>query len=174
MGGTWTAQTSPTLLMRLRQDPTDQAGWVQFVALYGPKIYGWCRKWGLNGPEAEDVAQDVLVRLAVAMKAFQYDPSRSFRGWLRTLTRHAWSEFLSGRRRGARGSGDPATQAMLETLEARDDLARRIEEAFDRELFEMASARVRLRVAPRTWGAFRLTALEGLSGAAAARTGWNP
>jgi RNA polymerase sigma-70 factor (ECF subfamily) len=30
-------------------------------------------------------------------------------------------------------------------------------------------ARVRLRVAPRTWEAFRLTALEGLSGAEAAR-----
>ena len=30
-------------------------------------------------------------------------------------------------------------------------------------------ARVRLRVAPQTWEAFRLTALEGLSGAEAAQ-----
>jgi RNA polymerase sigma-70 factor (ECF subfamily) len=32
-----------------------------------------------------------------------------------------------------------------------------------------AMTRVRLRVAPQTWEAFRLTALEGLSGADAAR-----
>ena len=44
----------------------------------------------------------------------------------------------------------------------------RLEEEFDRELLDEAMARVRLRVAPQTWEAFRLTALEGLSGADAA------
>ncbi len=48
------------------------------------------------------------------------------------------------------------------TLEAREDLAEKLEEAFDLELLEAAMARVRLRVAPRTWEAFRLMALEGL------------
>ena len=38
----------------------------------------------------------------------------------------------------------------------------------DRELLQAASVRVRLRVEPHTWEAFRLTALEGLSGAEAA------
>ena len=41
-------------------------------------------------------------------------------------------------------------------------------DAFDREVAEAAMARVQLRVQPRTWEAFRLTALEGLSGADAA------
>jgi RNA polymerase sigma-70 factor (ECF subfamily) len=44
----------------------------------------------------------------------------------------------------------------------------RLEEEFDRELLEEAMARVRLRVAPQTWEAFRLTALEGRPGAEAA------
>jgi RNA polymerase sigma-70 factor (ECF subfamily) len=37
-----------------------------------------------------------------------------------------------------------------------------LEEAFDLELLEAAKLRVRLRVAPHTWEAFRLLALEGL------------
>jgi RNA polymerase sigma-70 factor (ECF subfamily) len=58
--------------------------------------------------------------------------------------------------------------AVLETAEARQDLVQRLEDAFDRELLEAAIARVRVRIQARTWEAFRLTALEGLSGAAAA------
>jgi RNA polymerase sigma-70 factor (ECF subfamily) len=57
---------------------------------------------------------------------------------------------------------------MLHSVEAREDLVHHLEAEFDRELLEEAMARVRLRVAPRTWEAFRLTALEGLSGAEAA------
>jgi len=53
----------------------------------------------------------------------------------------------------------------LESVEARKDLERRLEEAFDLELLETAEARVRDRVAPQTWRAFDLTAIEGLSGA---------
>src|SRR5262249_37026635 len=47
----------------------------------------------------------------------------------------------------------------------RTDLERRLEEAFDLELLETAKARVRDRVAPQTWRAFELTAIDGLSGA---------
>ncbi len=57
---------------------------------------------------------------------------------------------------------------MLESVLARDDLAARLEEAFDLERLEMAQANVRRRVEPHTWEAFRLTALEGQSGADAA------
>ena len=57
----------------------------------------------------------------------------------------------------------------LHSIEARDDLERRLIEAFDLELFENAKACVRSRVAPRTWEAFELTAIEGLSGAEAAQ-----
>jgi RNA polymerase sigma-70 factor (ECF subfamily) len=58
---------------------------------------------------------------------------------------------------------------LLGTTAARDDLAGGLEEQLDRELLEEAGCRVRLRVAPATWDAFRLTAVEGLSGQEAAR-----
>src|SRR5262249_12314051 len=160
--------TSPTLLGRLRLDPNNQAAWNTFVQRYGPRIYAWCRGWNLQDADAQDVTQNVLLKLAAKLSTFQYDPAGSFRGWLKTLTHHAWHDFQEGRRRAGLGSGDSQVAQLLDSVEARDDLARRLEEEFDQELLEQAMARVRLRVQPRTWEAFRLTALEGLSGAEAA------
>jgi RNA polymerase sigma-70 factor (ECF subfamily) len=164
------SRTSPTLLGRLRQDPTDHEAWSQFVERYGRRIYAWCRKGALlQEADAEDVAQTVLLRLAQRMRGFDYDASRSFRGWLRTLTRNAWSDFVEARQRGGRGSGDSSTEAALHTLPARDDLVARLEEQFDQEVLEEAQVRVQLRVDPVTWEAFQLQAVEGLSGAETAQ-----
>jgi RNA polymerase sigma-70 factor (ECF subfamily) len=155
-------ETSPSLLSRLRRDPRDAAAWEAFVDRYGPKIYSWCRRWHLQDADAEDVAQDVLLRLAEKIGTFQYDPSRSFRAWLKTLTQHAWSDLVASRRRSLRADGG---QQALETLEAGEDLARQLDEAFEQELLEEAMSRVRPRVQTKTWEAFRLTALEDLPGA---------
>jgi RNA polymerase sigma-70 factor (ECF subfamily) len=163
------SHTSPTLLGRLRQEPADQVAWAQFVERYGRRIYAWSRTGLLQEADAEDVTQMVLVRLAERMRTFAYDPSKSFRGWLRTLTRHAWSDFIEARQRGGRASGDSTTDEALHTLPARDDLVARLEEEFDQEVLEEATARVRLRIDPASWDAFRLLAVEGLSGAEAAR-----
>ncbi len=160
--------TRVTLLGRLRRDPTNQAIWAEFVEHYGTKIYAWCRKWGLQEADSQDVTQNVLLKLADKMRTFTYDPARSFRAWLKTLTHHAWSDYLEARRRPGQGSGDSQTADLLHSVAARDDLLQHLEAEFDRELFEEAVARVRLRVAPQTWEAFRLTALDGLSGAEAA------
>jgi RNA polymerase sigma-70 factor (ECF subfamily) len=154
--------TQVTLLTRLRQEPTDQAGWDEFVERYGRHIYRWCRKWKLQDADAEDVTQDILVKLTHKLRAFAYDPSRSFRGWLKTVAHHAWRDFADSRHRSQRAAGDSEVQELMLTLEAREDLAQKLEEAFDLEFLEAAKVRVRLRVAPRTWEAFRLMAIEGL------------
>jgi RNA polymerase sigma-70 factor (ECF subfamily) len=172
MGEDAGSQTRISLLSRLRHDPNDQSAWQEFVDRYGPRIDAWCRRWGLQEADALDVTQTVLVKLAVKLRSFAYDPARSFRAWLKTLTRHAWSDFVSDRRRGPPAAAGGADVLALDTAEARDDLEKRLEEAFDLELLQLATARVRERVEPQTWDAFQLTALEGLSGAeAAARLG---
>lgn len=161
--------TRVTLLVRLQRDPTNQETWAAFVEHYGPRIYAWCIRWHMQDADAQDATQDVLLRLADKLRTFVYDPSRSFRGWLKTLTRHACSEFWDSQRRPGLGSGDSQVGRILQNVEAREDLVQRLDEAFDREVFEQAMHSVRLRVAPQTWEAFRLTALEGLSGADAAQ-----
>jgi RNA polymerase sigma-70 factor (ECF subfamily) len=161
--------TSPTLLGRLRGQPNDQAAWEQFVDRYGRTIHAWCRQFPLQDADAEDVTQMVLLRLAEKMRTFNYDPSKSFRGWLRTLTRHAWSDFVTARGRAGRGSGDSGAEERLHTLPARDDLVARLESQFDQEILEEASARVRLRIEAETWEVFRLSVLEGVAAADVAR-----
>jgi RNA polymerase sigma factor (sigma-70 family) len=146
MDDTPSTRTSPTLLGRLRQQPSDQAAWEEFVGRYGRLILAWCRQTRMQDADIEDVTQIVLIKLADKMKTFAYDPSKSFRGWLRTLTRHAWSDFVEARQRAGRGTGGSDVEERLHTLPARDDLVARLEEQFDREVLEEASARIRLRV----------------------------
>jgi RNA polymerase sigma-70 factor (ECF subfamily) len=165
-------RTSATLLGRLRQDPTDQKAWSEFVDRYGSKIYGWCRRWNVQDADARDVTQAVLAALCHKMKTFTYDPNLSFRGWLRTLTHHTWVDLVAVRRPAPLGGSSEADGDghgdRLESIEARDDLIERLNEQFDRELLDEATTRVRLRVETHTWEAFRLTAVERLSGADAA------
>src|SRR5262249_56687691 len=99
------SQPRVSLLLRLRQQPDDAGTWREFVDRYAPRVYAWCRHWRLQDADAKDVTQEVLLKLAEKMRTFTYDPSRSFRAWLKTLTRHAWSDFVNNRqRRLARGT----------------------------------------------------------------------
>jgi RNA polymerase sigma-70 factor (ECF subfamily) len=149
--------------------PDDPATWAEFVEWYGRKIYAWCRAWGLQEADAQDVTQEVFLNLSVRMHDFRYDPRGSFRAWLKTLTHHAWQDYLAKQRKAGRGSGSESAIERLAAIEARDDLVRRLAEAFDQELLKEAAARVRLRVEPRTWDAFHLLAIKGRSGAEVAR-----
>lgn len=155
-------RTSISLLARLKRGPED-AAWRGFAERYAPLIRSWCRRWGLQDADADDVVQAVLAKLAVHLRTFEYDPSRSFRGFLHTLARHAWADIA--RQVAQRGSGDSAVVALLEEVPAREELWERLGEAFDLELLEAARAAVRARVEERTWEAYRLSAEEGLSGA---------
>lgn len=164
--------TSPTLLARLKEPTPDQPAWAEFVRRYGRLVHAWCRHWRLSEADAEEVTQVVLVKLAEKMRAFAYDPSKSFRAYLKTLARYAWCDFLEAKKRPGAGSGDTEVLRALQELAAGDDLIRRLDDQFDQELLAAARERVQKRVEPTTWEAFVLTAVDGLSGAeAAARLG---
>lgn len=157
-------ETSVTLLGRLRDESTSGAAWAEFVEKYGPKIYQWCRKWRLQEADARDVSQAVLLKLAARMQSFSYDPSGSFRGWLRTVTFNAWKDILAEDHRSERGSGDSQVLDMLQTIEARDELVEELYGEYERELLAAAIKCVQTRVEPRTWRAFMLLAMEQRSG----------
>jgi RNA polymerase sigma-70 factor (ECF subfamily) len=165
MGPARDTPTSMTLIGRLQNPCTDEGAWSEFVDRYGPKIHGWCRKWTANAADVEDVTQIVLLRLLRYLRTFRYNSRTSFRGWLRTVTDNAWLDFCRLRTRAVPGSGDSAVQDQLESLAAREDLVHKLEGAFDLELLEEASARVRLRVKRERWEAYQLLDVERLSGA---------
>ncbi|CAN5198043.1 sigma-70 family RNA polymerase sigma factor [soil metagenome] len=135
------------------------------MAIYGPKVHAWCRSWRLQDADAEDVTQAVLLKLAFKLRDFEYDPARSFRGWLKTIAFREWRDQSDRGNRQSHGTGDSKVIDLLETVEARRTLAECLENAFDQELLAEAIARVQLQVERRTWEAFRLLAEEGWSGA---------
>ena len=156
--------TSVTLMMRLQLAPADPAAWDDFVNRYRPMIRAWCFKWHLQDSDADDVVQDVLVKLLAAIGKFRYDPERSFRGWLKTVTEHALSDFVATRRRHP-GQIANSIDQIATSADACSDLEQRLEDAFEAELVDLAMQRVKKRVKPATWEAFQLTSIEGLPGA---------
>jgi RNA polymerase sigma factor (sigma-70 family) len=159
------APTPVSLLGRLGRNPNDSAAWREFVRYYGGTIRRWCQHWGLQQADADDVSQDLLMEVARQMQTFVYDPARSFRAWLKTLAHGAWCDWLERQNRQVQGDADSEVLRRLHTVVARDDLVQRLEQKYDAELLELAQARVRLRVGPRSWEAFRLLALERRPGA---------
>lgn len=160
--------TSPTLLGRLRTAPDDAAAWNEFAQRYGGMMLRWCRVWGLQESDAQDVVQNVLLELSRQMREFRYDSGGSFRAWLKTVARRAWMKYLEARTRHT-AIGDADTLAQLRDPTAEDDLVRHLEEEYERQLLQQALDRVKLRVKANTFEAFRLTALEGVSGKEAAK-----
>jgi RNA polymerase sigma-70 factor (ECF subfamily) len=159
--------TSLTLMMRVQQDPADPQAWDEFVRRYQPIIRAWCLRWGSQPSDADDVAQQVLLKLLGAMKKYRYDPDAGFRGWLKTVTHNAWLDFVRSRRRTP-GQDAECVAAVADSHDALSDLEQQMEKAFEEELLELAMRRAEERVKPTTWEAFRLTHVENLSGAEAA------
>src|SRR5688572_8299223 len=85
--------TSLTLLQRLRANEPE--AWHVMTRLYTPLLHHWCGRRGVRGPDAEDVAQEVLRAAAAGMDRFRREqPGDSFRAWLRGITRNALSDYF--------------------------------------------------------------------------------
>ena len=67
--------TSLTLMLRVQQDPADPQAWDELVQRYHPIIRAWCLRWGSQPSDADDVAQQVLLKLLGAMKKYHYVPA---------------------------------------------------------------------------------------------------
>jgi RNA polymerase sigma-70 factor (ECF subfamily) len=171
MQGAHDSRTRSTLLRRLR-DLSDRDAWNEFLDRYAPRIFAWCRRFKLQDADAADVTQDVLGKLVLAMRSFEYDPNRgSFRAWLKTVTNNTLRDLAATWSRPDRATGDSRAGRDLEAHKAPEALAAlavEIEAEAERELLHRAQERVQLRVQPRTWQAYLLTALEGQSAAVVA------
>lgn len=156
--------TRVSLIHRLGAGGTDPCAWAEFVATYGAAVIEWCRRYGLQDSDAQDVAQEVLVRFWRQAERFRYDPRRRLRGYLRRMVTTAVSDWAEKRRLDRQATGDDAIQELIRDVPARDELARRIEDLFDHEVLAMAMREVEERVLPHTWRAFRLLAIDGVPG----------
>jgi RNA polymerase sigma-70 factor (ECF subfamily) len=156
--------TRASMLVRLR-DPRDGAAWRQFVDLYGPLVYGYLRKQGLQDADAADLSQDVLGAVSGAVGRLEYDPARgAFRNWLFTLVRNRLSNWRREQAHRARGSGDTATHELLEQCAAPGGVEGEWQSDWERRMVAWACAQARAQVSDITWQAFWRTAVAGQPG----------
>jgi RNA polymerase sigma factor (sigma-70 family) len=155
--------TRASLLLRLRDD-SDTEAWQEFVRLYGPIVYRFARKRGLQDADSADLMQEVLRSVATAAGRLDYDPKRgSFRGWLYTITRNKIYTFLDRRRHREQGTGDSAMQQRLQSAPDREpDLEATWDQEYQQQLANRAMEIIESQFQPDTWQAFWLTAVEGL------------
>jgi RNA polymerase sigma-70 factor (ECF subfamily) len=161
--------TRPSLLVRIR-DGADRDAWREFVELYGPLIYRYGRKRGLQDADAADLTQTVLHAVAGSVQQFVYDPARGlFRGWLFAIVRNQIHKLQRGQR-GPRGSGDTAAQELLQQQPARpEDEDALWQEEYRKRCFTWAAERCRGDFEESSWQAFWQTAVDGRPAAEVAR-----
>lgn len=163
-----TTSTQATLLERLR-DGRDAVAWDDFFAHYGPTIYGFARHRGCSPHTAEEIVQDVMLKVFRQRDVYRYDPSRGrFRDWLGTVVRHQVAEHRRRPANRVRGAGGEVN-AALEQADDEQGPDAAWEAAFENSLLLALLAAVRRETNARTYLAFELVGLEGLVGGDAAR-----
>jgi RNA polymerase sigma-70 factor (ECF subfamily) len=168
--------TRASLLVQIR-DGSNQSAWQEFMRLYGPVVYGFARKRGLQDADAADLMQDVMRAVSTAIGRLDYDRSQgTFRGWLFTITRNKIFNFLSARRIRPQGSGDTTTNLLLnEQPDTGTADGAEWELDYQRRVAALAMERVRGEFQEKTWRAFQLTAVDGIAAAdAASQLGMSP
>ncbi len=138
------------------QNPTED-GWAAFVDHYGPRVFSWCRSKGLQSADANDVLQNVLVRLHTSMSKSPWDPQKGLlRIWLKTVTLNALIDYVQRRRM------ETHAPDWLDALaEGNEQLA---DELADEEERRVAQAETQLRVGPKKWQVFHLRVYESQTG----------
>jgi RNA polymerase sigma-70 factor (ECF subfamily) len=134
-------RTSQTLLERLR-DPRDHQAWQLFVRTYGPRILNWCRR-AFPDQDAEDVAQEVLLRMHKYFPSFTYNSGGSFRGYLRRVTQHAVIDAQNRFRKQAAAAGGTTAHHNIEQLpDSHPSLEDELDQQAQAELIRRASEAV--------------------------------
>jgi RNA polymerase sigma-70 factor (ECF subfamily) len=157
------SRTSLSLLERVRA--RDQSAWHKLVKLYGPLVYGWCLRAGLQPADAADVGQEVFASLARAIDTFRHDrEGDTFRGWLFTITRNKLRDRSAAP--GVRGAGGSDAQRRLSELavESGHDASPTSDsnEANDvQALCRRAIDLVRGEFEPQSWAAFSRAFVNG-------------
>lgn len=153
--------TSPTLLALLKGAGSEEA-WGRFVRLYQPLLDARCRAAGLQPADCDEVAARVLAKLVTALRSFEYDPARRFRGYLRTVVATALADFWAERirRPGTVGSGgaDPLADVPDPLQQLPDELDGRIHDDLRRA--RQAIDRVQGAVSAAHWQAYWRTAVD--------------
>ncbi len=153
--------TSPSLIDRVKANDAD--AWRRFVDLYGPLVFHWAKRLGLDDHASSDVLQEVFAAVAKAVGGFsQGGNGSSFRGWLWTITRNKVRDHHRAGANRELATGGTDAQRRLASLPdgLSDDADTNTAPGQLSGLYHRALELVRSEFEERTWNAFWRAAVE--------------
>jgi RNA polymerase sigma-70 factor (ECF subfamily) len=162
-------ETRQSLLLRAQTGETD--AWQDLTDLYHPLILGWLNRQGVPAGDLEDLSQEVLLSVVKHLPGFRHPGHRgAFRCWLRTIVCTRTADYWRAIDAGAQAQGGSgASAALQEIADPGSELNRQWDEEHDRYVLHCLLDLVEEEFEPLTLRAFRRLALDGASGAEAAR-----
>lgn len=151
--------THRSLLERIRNNNDDTA-WRQFVDLYDPLISRYCRRFGLQDADSQDVAQTVFRNLVQYIERFEYDSTRGrFRGWMGVVVTREIQRHQNKQARPGAGPGNGAHEPLLNNVAA--DVDPGWCDEFNTHVIEQAWLRLKPLYDKQTCTAFERSWLAG-------------
>lgn len=142
----------PTTVLSLLTDLKSgrREAWNRFVDQYGPLILRYCRSHRLMHDDAEEVTQEVFLRIHAAIPDFLYDPTiGQFGGWVGRITHHELIRYVTRIRDRA------VATAELDRLDAvGGGVEGQWNDLFYQWVLEQAFEEVAARVGPDKWQCF--------------------
>ncbi|MCW5556854.1 MAG: sigma-70 family RNA polymerase sigma factor [Verrucomicrobiae bacterium] len=156
-------RTSYTLIRRAK-DIEDTDGWREFFRRYRRLVMSIARRYGLEKAEAEEVVQEVFLRVAKNIGVFEPNGRvGAFRRWLGKLT--YWCALDARRQRSPFDAFDSG-----KTWDAVQEVAEQVptscastpdQEAMDRDFQELLLRRLKQLVSPKDFRIFWMITFEG-------------
>jgi len=157
-------KTSLTLLGRLN-DRYDSSAWEDFVETYRKYIFVIIVKMGVKTLDAEDLTQQVLLKLWEKLPEFCYESNKRFRSYVATVTKNKVNDFyrclnIEHRHMNQLSAALRENEVKLDASEL-DDL---VEKEWELFILNRALDRVEPDFSGQAMNAFKLS-LEGLDSA---------
>ena len=89
-------KTRQTLIQRLKENQDEQS-WEEFLRIYRPYVYAIIRNMGISEDDAEDLIQQVMIKVWNNIGEKDADPTRRFRNWLSTVTSNCVKNYIRKR-----------------------------------------------------------------------------
>lgn len=148
-----------SLVVRLQR--REAIAWNQWVELYSPLVFSWCREMGLDSTNASDVMQEVFLAVDRNISRYRKIPGQAFRGWMWTITRNKIRDFARRKLRQFEATGgSSAHQVLLQRAES-DEVVEPTSDRESHQLLHRALEQIKPLIAPHTWEAFWRSVVHG-------------
>jgi RNA polymerase sigma-70 factor (ECF subfamily) len=148
-----------SMLLANLQSLENREAWGEFVQIYRPAIYRMARRRGMQDADAQDLAQDVLLRISKSIEGWVPQEGVRFRHWLRKVASNAIVTAVTK----SKPRGILAADQLLAEASEESAATNELQNECFRERFLRAAAIVKVDVSPATWAAFEQTVIQGKS-----------